>query len=344
MTNIFEEQGKMKKVLKIGRNDPCICGSNQKYKKCCLPKQDAQSLTSAGQMIKPGEVDGLMKKISRIVESKDMSLEEINTLLMGKSFDEIEAEYDALSPESSTKYQAEALYERALDEPSASKKISFVEKALQMYPGLPDAWCMLGEIKAKTCEEAIPYFTQAVEAGRMDLGDDYFKENEGHFWGLIETRPFMRAKTFLADALLNHGRIDEAMTHFEDCLRLNPNDNQGIRYELLSLYLMKDRLDDVKKILDKYKEDSGATWEYSKALYLFKKYGPKSIKAAKQLNKAKKENIHVIDYLTRKRKLPKTVPSSYIQGGQEEAKIYISEGLAAWESTPGALEWFNEWN
>ena len=23
---------------KIGRNDPCICGSGKKYKKCCLPK------------------------------------------------------------------------------------------------------------------------------------------------------------------------------------------------------------------------------------------------------------------------------------------------------------------
>jgi uncharacterized protein YecA (UPF0149 family) len=23
---------------KIGRNEPCPCGSNKKYKKCCLPK------------------------------------------------------------------------------------------------------------------------------------------------------------------------------------------------------------------------------------------------------------------------------------------------------------------
>jgi SEC-C motif domain protein len=25
--------------VKIGRNDPCICGSGQKYKKCCIDKQ-----------------------------------------------------------------------------------------------------------------------------------------------------------------------------------------------------------------------------------------------------------------------------------------------------------------
>lgn len=27
--------------MKIGRNDPCHCGSGQKYKKCCLAKDDA---------------------------------------------------------------------------------------------------------------------------------------------------------------------------------------------------------------------------------------------------------------------------------------------------------------
>ncbi len=27
--------------MKLGRNDPCHCGSKQKYKKCHLPKDDA---------------------------------------------------------------------------------------------------------------------------------------------------------------------------------------------------------------------------------------------------------------------------------------------------------------
>lgn len=29
--------------MKVGRNDPCPCGSGSKYKKCCLPKDEAQS-------------------------------------------------------------------------------------------------------------------------------------------------------------------------------------------------------------------------------------------------------------------------------------------------------------
>ncbi len=51
---------------------------------------------------------------------------------------------------------------------------------------------------------------------------------------------------------------------------LYPNDNQGLRYEILSLYLLQNRLEDVERIFKQYKEDSGATWEFSKALYLLK--------------------------------------------------------------------------
>jgi tetratricopeptide (TPR) repeat protein len=28
-------------MAKIGRNDPCRCGSGQKYKRCCLPRDEA---------------------------------------------------------------------------------------------------------------------------------------------------------------------------------------------------------------------------------------------------------------------------------------------------------------
>jgi len=37
---------------KIGRNDPCPCGSGKKYKSCCLPKQSAgpRSLTGKNKI------------------------------------------------------------------------------------------------------------------------------------------------------------------------------------------------------------------------------------------------------------------------------------------------------
>ncbi len=34
-TRVFDGNGK-EVILEIGRNDPCLCGSGKKYKKCCL--------------------------------------------------------------------------------------------------------------------------------------------------------------------------------------------------------------------------------------------------------------------------------------------------------------------
>ena len=41
----------------------------------------------------------------------------------------------------------------------------------------------------------------------------------------------------MASALLKLGDVDGAIDHFRDMLRLNPNDNQGIRYTLLGCLL-----------------------------------------------------------------------------------------------------------
>lgn len=35
--------------MKVGRNDPCHCGSGAKYKKCCLAADDARRAEAAAQ-------------------------------------------------------------------------------------------------------------------------------------------------------------------------------------------------------------------------------------------------------------------------------------------------------
>jgi tetratricopeptide (TPR) repeat protein len=34
-------------MAKVGRNDPCPCGSGQKYKRCCLPREEAAERAAA---------------------------------------------------------------------------------------------------------------------------------------------------------------------------------------------------------------------------------------------------------------------------------------------------------
>jgi tetratricopeptide (TPR) repeat protein len=241
----------------------------------------------------------------------------------------------------SLKEQAKETLEEAFEAPTCDLHLKLACKALALYPHLPDAWIMVGEHEASNPKEILPYFQKAVEAGRMDLGEDFFKENEGYFWGLHETRPFMRAKAFLAQALWDLGREDEAIEHYQDCLKLNPSDNQGLRYALVGWLLAKDRLSEVEKILKQYKDDGGALWTYNKALYFFKMHGPDSKKASKQLVVAIGENPHIPKYLSGKKKLPDESPDSYINGSVDEAITYAEDSSVAWQRTKGALEWLS---
>lgn len=34
------------KIMAVGRNDPCPCGSGQKFKNCCLQKQNVEEMAA----------------------------------------------------------------------------------------------------------------------------------------------------------------------------------------------------------------------------------------------------------------------------------------------------------
>jgi len=52
-------------MAKVGRNDPCPCGSGKKYKKCCEKKSSMQRRTFAN--LSPQAVQSSMDKISGMV-------------------------------------------------------------------------------------------------------------------------------------------------------------------------------------------------------------------------------------------------------------------------------------
>jgi tetratricopeptide (TPR) repeat protein len=78
--------------------------------------------------------------------------------------------------------------------------------------------------RAQGSNEAIDLYRQGVAAGEKALGKRAFRDDVGHFWGLMAP-PYMRARQGLAEALWKYGERDEAVAHYQDMLRLNPNDN-----------------------------------------------------------------------------------------------------------------------
>ena len=221
---------------------------------------------------------------------------------------------------------------------SRRQAVALARKALKVSPRCADAYVLLAEETARTADEALDLYRQGVEAGERALGKAAFKEYAGRFWGFLETRPYMRARFGLAQALWMKGLQDEAVVHYQAMLRLNPGDNQGIRYTLLNCLLELGRDTDAGKLLKRYKRDGAAAWVYSEALALFRREGDSKASRA-TLERAVEVNVHVPAYLLGRKRLPSVLPALIAMGSEDEAVAYVHDAAVAWVAAPAALAW-----
>src|SRR4030042_1301517 len=169
--------------------------------------------------------------------------------------------------------RAQALMYDAWETSNPGRRVALALKALEISPDCADPFVLLAEEAAETLGEAIALYRKGVEAGERAIGEQDFREYEGHFWGFLGTRPYMRARAGLAQCLWEAGRREEAVEHYKDMLRLNPNDNQGIRDMLMPRLIVLGRHGEAEALFTQYKDDGMASWAYSRALLDFRKSG-----------------------------------------------------------------------
>ncbi|HEX9158933.1 MAG TPA: tetratricopeptide repeat protein [Rhizomicrobium sp.] len=234
--------------------------------------------------------------------------------------------------------QAQDIAWDAWDTGGKRKRLSLARKALKISPLCADAYVILAE-DARTTEDALALCRAGVEAGEKALGRNAFRDDVGHFWGILETRPYMRARHGLAMRLWKTGAHDEAIAHYRALLRLNPNDNQGIRYLLLDCHLILGRDDDAQKLVRRYRNDGATEWLWSVALLGFRREGDtQNVRQA--LQRAASENRYVRDYLLGRKKIPQTLSAYVSWGSKEEAQSYVGHsGAEAWAAASGAIAW-----
>ncbi len=235
--------------------------------------------------------------------------------------------------------RAQDIMYAAWEQPDPRERIALAHKALDISPLCADAYVLLAEVAAGSAEEARDRFTKGVDAGELALGAEGFKEYAGHFWGFLETRPYMRARACLAHTLLKLGDVDGAIGHFREMLRLNPDDNQGIRYNLAGCLLRRDEPAALNELFAEYADEGSAFWLYTRALMAFREGGPDDPKAMALAKDAWSANEHVPAILTGA-KPPVSRDDGYLtMGGPDEATYYFSECGVAWHRTPGAIAW-----
>jgi tetratricopeptide (TPR) repeat protein len=315
---------------KVGRNDPCPCGSGKKYKKCCGRDVSPEPFS-------PRFDRRLMERdllaLKQTIEGKNFgSVEEMNKYIREMNQDGKLPQWVPKTPLE----QAQQLIYEAL-ETEGKKKVKLAEQALKISADCADAYVLLAEEKADSPEEALKLYEAGVKAGERALGKEVFEKEAGHFWGMVETRPYMRARLGIAQCLWTLGRWEEAVSHFRELLRLNPNDNQGIRYLLATTLLEMGKIDALEELLGQYDEPTAA-WLFTKALVAYVRQGD-SAEARKLLKEALNHNPHVASYLLGEKKLPRQLPGRIGFGDKDEAVAYAAEFGTGWHQTKGAVDW-----
>jgi tetratricopeptide (TPR) repeat protein len=235
--------------------------------------------------------------------------------------------------------RAQDLFYEAMEAPSEAEELKLLEKALKLDAGNVDVLLALLRYETFSPAEEIQFLQNLVQLAEMRLGPKAFKEFAGAFWGFHETRPYMRARERLAEALRHAGRHDEAIAEWNAMLELNPGDNQGVRYLLLPALLTLNRLEAARKLFEQYPGDLefNAVFAWGRVLERFLAEDLPGAVAA--LAAARKQNPHLQVYVKGHRQIPKTMPEAYAPGSKEEAVCYAEVVRAAWEKHPAALKW-----
>jgi tetratricopeptide (TPR) repeat protein len=128
-------------MAKLGRNDPCHCGSGNKYKKCCLAKDEAASKSQLGSTRTRAEQTGAEARRALHAASHLPGIHELKTAIaarLGMSEDALQR-YDELMDASN-----------AVADLVRSTKLDEAEKAardlLVRFPDVHDGYDRLGMV------------------------------------------------------------------------------------------------------------------------------------------------------------------------------------------------------
>jgi tetratricopeptide (TPR) repeat protein len=239
-------------------------------------------------------------------------------------------------PEKTPQHQAQDLVYDAWDEADAKRRVELARQALELWPKCADAYEVLAD-EAPDLAQSRALLEKGVEVAREELGPEPFEEDVGKFWGVYSTRPYMRVRSALAQCLWASGDRELAVRHLKEMLRLNPDDNQALRYLLIGWYAELGDDAGMARLLVRYDEpDTVMSW--ARALLQFRNWGD-SDQSRSALVDAMKANPEVLIIMLNPGKMPAHRGWTVSPGSKEEAAEVVLNLGRAWLQTPGAVEW-----
>lgn len=195
----------------------------------------------------------------------------------------------------------------------------------------------LGDDYPSSDDMTVEDYQKRIDNYEQEFGERFFKENEGDFWLIHETRPYMQCLLDQAELLWERGEKEKAIDQFKYMLKLNPNDNQGVRDVLFPNLLELNRLDEARELYLEYKDDITANWKFNKLL-LDIKSGASFEEIEKQYEDCTESNPHVVPFLLGNKRLPDRMPLFYGIGDENEAVFYVALASNAWLSDEDSMK------
>ena len=185
--------------------------------------------------------------------AENMSMDEANELLRKFTDD-----YNSSLPEKVTEKTAKTAddyLELAEEAATKAKAEKYIKKALELEPDNMDAVsASLDLIEDNDTWEYYQRLSEAVKNGTAFMEKEGLmdEKNIGKFWGILETRPYMRLLNRYAAFMAEAGMMTLAAREYEQMIRLSENDNLGVRYSLMHIYAFMEQEEPALALHKKY--------------------------------------------------------------------------------------------
>lgn len=216
------------------------------------------------------------------------------------------------------------LLEKASNAKSKKEAVSLAKKAYNTSNACFDAKLFLFDLEENMVKaNKILDDSLAFEKKRLEQEGFFDEDNIGHFYGLFETRPYIRGLYIKARTLSEAGKYKKAIDVCKEILRLNENDNTGARYMLMALYAV---LEEEKPMLDLYKKYKEEHLEMLFPLFVLYYKQENNVKAKKYLEKINNANKSFVKFYKGNIKLEdNAIPGYYFKGDASEVLMYMED-------------------
>lgn len=184
--------------------------------------------------------------------AEDMTMDDVNGLLQ-KFTEDYNSNLPGRITEKTAK-TADDYLELAEEAPTKAKAEKYIKKALELEPDNMDAVSASLDLIEDSTWEYYQKLSDAVKNGAKLMEKKGFMDEDsiGEYWGILETRPYMRLLNRYADFMAEAGMMSLAAKEYEEMIRLSENDNLGVRYSLMHVYAFLEQEEPALELHKKY--------------------------------------------------------------------------------------------